>query len=416
MSRASTKTKLPLDVWARIIGVHPLHFAQVRLENNPFCGDVWFQYPWQTADHASREDVAIAIADAESRIEKVLGYRLTPSWEVDEWQPTTRPYFADGFNLNSHDLRGLDQSVRANWGYAITGGREAKSLIDDNVAIVYSDNNSDGYKETATVTVPTSVLDINEIGIFYPGKDGDDAWEIRPIEVSISAGTATITFKRELAVLASLLDLYDIEGAEAIGTDDSDFLTVVDVYRRYNDPQTQASFLWEPFGDSCGCNGTGCASCSYATQTGCLLLRGDPRQSILVYHPADWSSDDLEFTTATWALSRQPDIVRLYYYAGMRNKSQRYTNRMDPEWERAVTYMAAASLERPPCDCAKGDWSMWRQDLNLARGDEDGKPIYRDPGGLFGKSVLDNPFGSRRGELFAWRKVRENMMSHAILV
>lgn len=419
MAIASIKTKLPLTTWAKYMGMHPLHFEQVRVGGqDPHCDHIYFQHSWQTADHVSREEIAQAIADAESKIENYLGYRIAPAWEVDEWKQTIRPYDTRFVNYNNSDVRGFMQTVRANWGYMISGGREAKDLVDAGASIAYSDVDGDGYKERAVITATVTFNDPSEVEIYYPGHGGEKEWQIRPIEVVISGANATITLKRELLVAEELLNVHDIEGAEAIGTDDTDFLEEVDVYRHYNDPQTQASFLWEPAaGGYCGtCGGTGCSLCSYTTQTGCLILRGEPRQSIVGYHPAEWNATDLEFNSVTWAVNRQPDIARLYYYAGWRDKSLRYTNRMDTEWERVVAYMAAAMLDRPPCDCSKGDWSRWRQDFALQAGSEDGQAFFRELGGLFGKSILDNPFGTRRGEIYAWRKVASLMVAHAVPV
>lgn len=405
--------KLPLTTWAKIIGFHPLHFEQVRLDEiNPHCSEILFTHPWQTADAVSREEIAQAIAEAEAQIENALGYHLAPTWDVDEWHPTARPYRAELVNYNGNDIRGFRQTVQAKFGYVIAGGIEAKSLIEADAPIVYTDVDSDGYDETATVIVSTSVTEPSEVAIYYPGKSGADIWEIRPTQVSISGGNATIVFRREQVVVPEKLDVLDIEGAEAIGTEDEDFLEEVDVYRHYNDPQTQASFLWEPLGMGCGsCNGGGCPSCAFSAQTGCLLIRGDPRLAILGYTPAEWDSGSSSFSPRSWLLSRNPDIVRLYYYSGWRNKRLPYTNRMDPEWERVVAYMAAAKLDRPPCSCAKGRWEYWRQDLLLSSGDQDGNPIYKTPDG-----VLNNPFGTRRGEVYAWQRARREIIGNSVLV
>lgn len=417
MARATAKTKLPLDTWAKIMGVHPLHFNQVRLnlEDSNLCDSIILQHEWQNGDHVGREEIARAIADSESQIENYLHFRLAPTWEVDEWRETVRPFRRDLFNTNGNDIRGLRQTVKANWGYMISGGVQAKELIDADASIAYSDVDSDGYDETATVSVATIAVDKNEIAVFYPGESGSDEWEIRPTEVVISGGVATITFKRHQAVIPEKLgEVYNISGIEAIGENDSDFLTAVDVYRRYNDPQTQTSFLWEPGsrGSCSNCDGDGCSSCSYRTETGCLIIRGDPRQSIVGYHAAAWDGENFAYTSGCDLSSSQPDIVRLYYYAGWRNKVQKYVSRMDPEWERAVAYMAAARLDRPPCACESGNWDHWRQDLTLVQGDEDtARGFYRDP-----KGVLDNPFGSRRGEVYAWRKVRDLAILEGITV
>lgn len=412
----STRTKLTLARFAQICGMHPLHFWQVRIDTDPFCDQIMFQHEWQNVDHVSREEIARAISEVENKIEDYLGYRLAPSWEIDEWRETTRPFNPELINLSISDVRGYRQTVKANWGYVISGGIEAKTLIDDAVAIAYSDVDSDGYFETATVTVPTTVLDKNEIAIFYPGENGDDEWEIRPTEVSIAGGVATIIFRREFVVIPEKLELFDIQGAEAIGTDNADFLTTVDVYRRYNDPQTQANFLWEPLatGNWCStCGGTGCTVCAYATQNGCLILRGEPRNSQLGYWPGSWDSVNDVFQSEPWAVGRQPDIVRLYYYSGWRNKSNKYISRLDKDWEFTIAVMAMALLDRPPCDCAKGNWSMWRQDMTIWSGDEDGKPYFNT---RYSDPIFDNPFGNRRGEIYAWRRVRDKKIAVGVPV
>lgn len=417
MSLASVYTKLPLAIWAKILGIHPLHFCQVQVETNPHCDTIYYRHEWQTSDHISREEIARAILEAETKIENYLGYRLAPTWEIDEWRETVRAFHPSLVNLSASDIRGYRQAVRANWGYFISGGIQAKTLIS-NRPIGYTDTDGDLYFETATVTVVTTVTDVNEIAIYYPNKSADDAWEIRPTVVSISGGTATIVFRRELVVVEALQEDLIVPSGEsnyaaADGFDNTDFLTTVDVYRKYNDPQTQVSFLWEPLatGFCETCNGTGCEACAYSAQTGCLILRGEPRHSLVAYWPASWDSAENEFTSEPFAVGRQPDIARLYYYSGWRNKRQTYLSRMDTEWERIVAYMAAAMLDRPPCDCAKGDWIKWRDDLLLTSGDEDGHGYYRDPVG-----ILDNPFGTRRGEVYAWRKVRDLMIAKAVHV
>jgi hypothetical protein len=399
----STPTKLSLSRWAELMGINPLHFNQVNLPGvNIGCSDIWLQYQWQSADHIAREELAFAIAEAESKIENVLGYRLAPSWEVEEWHKTTPAFDRTLFNVHMGDIRGQRQTVKANWGYFISGGIQSKEVIEADSAITYSDVDSDDYFETAQISVITTVQDKNEICLFHPGKDGQDDFEIKPIEVvSLTGGTAVIRVRRELLVKDEFLHLFEIVPID--GYDDDFFLDTVDVYRRYNDPQTQVSFLWEPFaGGTCtSCSGSGCDVCAYSAQAGCLILRGDPRNSQVGYWPGEWDGTNFNFDTVPWAVGRQPDLVRLFYYSGWRNKTQRYVNRMDSQWERVVAYMACAYLDRPTCACIQAAVDYWRTDLLLATGDEDGKAIFSQPSG-----VLDNPFGSRRGEVNAWRKVR----------
>jgi hypothetical protein len=411
MARATDVTKLSLTEWARIMGIHPLLFESVFIQGivpTATCQTPWLQYSWQSADRVSREEVAMAIAEAEAQIEGMLGYRLCPSWEKDEWQPTIRPYRPELINLSVTDLRGYGQVARANWGHFITGGMKAKNLIIAAHAITWSAPDAVGYKETGTVDHATTVIDPCEIAIYYPGKAGADEWEIRPTNVTIAGGIATITFRRELCVLEALLESLSAQGVE--GTDDANFLTTVDVYRRYNDPQAQVSFLWEPTGCSI-CDGAGCASCSYAIQSGCLMMRGNPRNSLVVYQPAEWNSATLDFDSVGWAVERQPDLVRLYYLAGLRDKDLICSERdMSLSWKQTVAAFAASKLARPTCDCetAHDRVERWRQDLAFSSGAEE-LASYS-----LSSEDLSNPFGTRRGAIQAWKQVQREALGDSV--
>ena len=405
MARTEEVTKLPLDRWFQIFGIHPLHANQVVIPTLPptVCAQPWLQHAWQGIDRVGREDLALAIKQAEDDIERVLQTRLLPTWEVDEWRPTERFFRPELTNISVTDIRGYSQIVIARWKHFITGGIEAKELVDDNAAITYSDSDTDGYDETATVSVAVTFTDECEVCIYYPGKAGDDAWEIRPTNVSINTGTgiATITFRRELAVLEELLESFDPSDVD--GTDDAQFLTTVDVYRKYNDPQRQVQFLWEPISSCTICNGNGCPECAYDTQEGCLMLRGDPRTAIVSYRPATWNQDTLEFDSTEWSVKRQPDLVRLWYYAGIRDKKKSCPIReMKGELERAVAYYAASLLDRPLCECNNvGEFiKYWKRDLALAGEGEELASLDDE--------LLGNPFGSKRGAVFAWQRASKS--------
>jgi hypothetical protein len=422
MARAQTLTKLPLDEWARIIGISPLHFNQLYVAPVTICEQPWMQFAHQAVNRVGREDIALAVAKAEADIERQLHYRLLPTWEVDEWRPTVRPWRKELFNLRSLDIRGMQQIVFTNWKHFISGGVRAQTLIEAGAAIAYSDVDNDGYWETTTVTVTVAAgQDPCELRIYVPVSNamvqtgGEDQWEIRPINVAITGTTATILFRREQAVKPELqLDLVPpaddshLRGLEGSPAGDSNFLNTVDVYRVYNDPQQQATFLWEPF-SACGC-GTGCELCAFTAQTGCLMQREDPRIGAVSYRPGAWNADDESFDSAVWALGRQPDLTRLWYRAGLRNRSLACPTRtMDPEWAQIVAYYAASLLDRPVCECNNVHaWiEHWRQDLaaNLENVSFQVSP-----------EDLNNPFGTRRGAIFAWRRVRqEGGVAEAVL-
>ncbi len=426
MAHAETKTKLPLDRWARLMGIHPAHFNGVYYDRSPStCAMPWLQWPWQTADRVGREEVAQAIAQAEADIEAQLGYRLLPAWETDEWRPTVRPYHPELVNLSVTDARGFGQVAFANWGYLVSGGVRAKSPpLEEDAAIAYTDEDGDGYEEIATVgPVPVDVgQDPCEIRIYYPFSNAmihaqcEDKWEIRPIDVTVVGAAATIRFRREQAVLpeytadyfppADDSHLRGVDGAPA--TPEVYFLEAVDVCRVYNDPQTQVTMMWEPFGSGCACGGTGCQLCAYTTQTGCLIARDDPRHSIVVYKPGTWNADDEAFDSASWTVGREPNLVRLYYYAGWRNKGLACPRvQMDGNWERVVAYYAATLLDRPLCACdnVKSWTDYWQQDLAINTAEQS----RREP-----MEMLDNPFGTTRGAIYAWKRVKDKMSGKAV--
>lgn len=403
----SVPTKLSLDRWARIMGVPPMHFWGVNIPAmERACDSAWFQHPWQESDRVSRDDVAQAIAEAESDIEHILGYRLLPTWETDEWMPTVRPFRREAINLNSRDVRGFGQIAMPKWGYLLSGGIRSAEAFEQNATVTYE---NDGVMQpttwlnraTVTVALDEEIAD-HEIAVYYPGHGDDERWRILPVEVSHNQALEyTIRFRREQALVPTFFDSYDLENLRAAdGMDDDNFLEAVAVYRVYNDPQQQATLLWEPLG-TCGCGSVTCEACAYATQTACLMLRDDPRLSITVYHPATWDEDALAFTNTAAALGRQPDLVRMWYYAGWRDKaSAAPLLEMDEEWARIVAYFAASKLDRPVCACSRHWFEQWQSDLAFSGGANELASYSLSP------SDLDNPFGTRRGAVHAWRRVR----------
>lgn len=412
MSRAETITKLPLDTWAQILGIYPVHFAGVVLAGGGFsCTSAWHQHSWQDFDSTSREEIAEAIARAESDIEHALGYRLIPTWEIEEWNASIRPVLPELFNLNARNLRGFHPTIETDWHWMISGGIREDTLIEAGAAIVYSNTRLPAtYDNLATVTVAVAEnFASDEIRVYYPGHTADERWRIRPVTVVVAALTATITFERHLAIDESfmtgfnLVDTGDSALRPAVGEADGDFLSTVDVYRVRNDPQQQITLQWEPGPTTCSCGGTGCVACAYSTQTGCLILRGDRRLSNVAFAPATWDSTLEQFDAAALAVARIPDSMRVWYYAGLRDESQASPiDTMDPDWARTVAIYSASMLDRTPCQCSTYWWDRWSQDMAFSDGAGELSSFNLPP------RMLDNPFGTRRGAIYAWQRVRRS--------
>jgi len=400
--RVLPRTLLPLDRWAEIIGIDPRHFRQVTtsVKKLTTCSNVWMQYSWQQVDQVARYDVADAIQKAEMAIAQYLGYKLLPTWEYGEYRLTAKPGNPELLGISNYDIQGYRQSVKADWGHFIEAGVEAKSEIEANTAVTYTDDDGDGYYETATVTVTTTVTDDEEIAVFYPCEDGADEWEIRPLRsVSISGGVATIKMWRHQLVQPDLIEALSPDAVD--GDVDANFLTTVDVYRRYNDDSEQATLIWQNNLINCNCSTstTCCPTCSQTTQDACLMPK-DYESNILMYRPASYS--DGEWSTAVMTCNRNPDIVQIHYRAGFRNqKLNQPMLKMDPQWERAVAFYALTLLDRDLCGCNPVKALADRMREDLARQTINGSSFQ------INDRVLNNPLGTTRAAVMAWNMINE---------
>ncbi len=408
MALSAIRTQLPLDRWAEILGINPLHFNQVTDDAvpNTVCSRVWKQWAWQESDQVSRLDAALAISQAEQVIITHLGYNLVPEWTIDERVRATQPGIPEVLNVGGLNVRGFNMTTKTEKGHIISGGIEGKTLIEAGAIITFLDQDGDGYFETARVTV-TSSVDPDEIAVYYPGEDGADEWEIRPLNnplthlrrvVDIGGGLINIIFAREQVV--DPLILSDFNPGPADGSAPGDFLATVDVFRHFNDPQQQVTLLWAPHGQFCDCGTTTCVVCAHSTQTGCLLAN-DFRTGRFHYRPAAFNATTGVFDAASFIISRNPDNLRLFYYSGFQDRNKIAPRvEMADDLARAITYLSLTYLTRELCDCNNVEQlaKAMREDLSMTWSTQnDSRNFSLSP------SDLANPFGTMRGSLYAWR-------------
>ncbi len=412
MSVATSRTKLSLDEWAFILGINPLHFNQVTADAMPsfLCSNVWKQFAWQDNGMVSREDIAMAIAQAENDIEGYLYYPLAPIWINDERVKVTQPGAPDVINVALRDTRGLSLPVKLRNGFFISGGVETKTLIEGGAAVVFTDEDGDGYDETATVTVVTTVIDPEEIAVYYPGEAANDDWEVRPLhnprthrrDVTIAGGSATIVFAKAQIVDPDLLNAFNPAAVD--GDVAANFLATVDVYQHFNDPQTQVTLMWAPFAGACNCSLSICQTCAHTVQTGCLLAH-DYRSGIARFSPAAWNATTEQFDSRTPTVGRAPDNLRVFYRAGFEDLTP---NAIAPKLEmelalrRAVAFLSLRYLPRPVCGCDNVKELTRRMAMDLAAEIATG-----DSSQAFKMSdrQIDNPLGTERGAILAWQTI-----------
>lgn len=406
MAVARIRTGLPLDRFAELAGVHPLHFNQITRGT---CGDPILQHGWQMdgseelIGRIGREDVAIAIQQAESMIEGWLGHPLVPRWIEDE--EGTFPWSGGGGY----------PALTLGWHKYISGGIEQLVEIESGVGVTYVDSDGDGYPEVAEITLTgTNILNAEEYAVFYPGEggDGSTAWEIRHIrKITVTPtggglGNVTIQMRREQFVLPELIT--SLDAMEVDGDLDANFLETVDVYRRYNDPQRQVQFLWP--NPQCGiCAGAGCASCSYTTQWGCLRAI-NARDSFVSLTPATWNADTLEFDSAAWSGYGRPSRARLWYLAGHQDfKKARPLVDMADHYAMAVTMLALSLLPGPLCLCTSRSFAKWSEDFARQESDVEGHTLSFKTS----RRVIDNPLGTTAGAKAAYELLRNEKVGEA---
>jgi hypothetical protein len=433
---ARIPTLLSLDRYAQIMQINPAHFnsaiggaTYMPLRNS--CANLWWQEDWQTADQVGRESLAQAISDAEHDIARELGWWPAPTWTAQDLLSYPRHYRPDVWRYGMTDVRGAGVGLKATYGKIISPGQRAVTLLGTPTTVAglaYSDEDGDGFSETATVTLATTLTDVREVKVYFEGQGGAREWEIRPPRTAtIAAGVYTATFWVWQFILPALWAFIPtVEGEAGIDvTDANNLVREVDVYREYNDTSAaSATFFWEPAprdgllnalnSACCSCGGVGCVACQLTTQDGCLHVRNG-ELGLVVPTPAEYDSDEGAWTTQVAACNRDPDQVSIYYYSGF------YDNRwldgssnqpLSHYWAQTIAWLATARLERGPCDCNNVIrlFDELREDAALSTSARN----YNLPFG-----VLANPFGTKLGEIRAWMRVKSDrgrLLSRVALV
>src|SRR4051812_49959004 len=117
MARASTPTLMPLDTWAKIMGVSPWWFNQIgdgfAVADTAQCEHIFKQFSWQ-GDFLSREEIARSIEMAEDLIATESGYWPAPKYFTDEVHQYPRPYNRELY-AGGRTWRGQLKSVELDW-------------------------------------------------------------------------------------------------------------------------------------------------------------------------------------------------------------------------------------------------------------------------------------------------------------
>lgn len=407
---------LPLDTWRKLFGWNPWSFWGLRsnegaasLRSN--CLDVVTEYAWQADQSVGRDEIRAAIIEAEQTCREWSGF-----WPAPKYGESTVPYpRAGGYRRGvtaQPDWRQLGINLMEM--KLIRLGVQKRTEVELEATLVYTDLDGDGVNElfTITVVVPENTT-AAQIAVYFTADDRpDDAdlserWRIQPLNIRVDQITwiATIVGRSWLVVRPELYESMTDQGLDA--TDPATYIEVADVYLRTTDPtgttvdSSLATLSWEnrPFhGWWCCCSGCSAQnSQGDPAATSTTMARGAiryPDSGVVYISQAAYNADTgfwYDYPVANcWA----PDSVTVRWLAGVPLGSN---NTMDSNWARIVTRLAAADLTRPICACdsANEAFYYWQFDLATATAEAEQYQI--------GSTDLENPIGTRRGHLQAWK-------------
>lgn len=388
MARAiSAPTWLPLDRWARILGINPYHFnglTHTTCNHSSSCTGIWYQHITQS-NKISKEEVAIAISDAERMLSDFVGYNLLPDWDTFDGNP---PRYYDPNYHSNVTAQYRPKSVRLPRGYVHAGGVRVCDVVEKGYTFTTVDLDGDGFEETVRVVVnDADVTDADTIRIYYPDKGPDDigsvskGWEVRPLTFKTLSSPFTIEFPRYLLVKASITEgLCQPDSYEY--SDTSAYETTVDIYKCYNDSTTDpVNLIYLP---DAGCQ----ADCDEISYTDCLNV-------------VDYING---YATYNRQGRREPDRLNINYYSGWVDKSlDRPFSELDLFWEVAITALSVSLLDKKVHCCGGNDCdiaSRWARAMNIIDQSSNYPRQY-----LVTQIMLNNPFGIiTEGSWFAYQR------------
>ncbi len=386
-----TRTLLSIDRYAEIMGINPVFFnqaAQINLPDGstlfphgagaPNVEVTWQQHSWDLRNNVSREELAYEINRAEFDISQFLGYHPAPTWTEEELVDLPNHY-DPLVGKSLYDVRGDRSGVRIRMRKFIAGGRRAVAFVE-NACVTYVDSDGDGWAEIARIVVNTGTTGFNkhEYKVYLDGNHGEQIYEIRPARRKyVNGSVLTMEFDTWKFIRPEIKHAHISNDLNSINIDISNsdnLVTVVDVYREYNDTsQVSAQFIYE--------DGT--------TEDGHLSLK-NARADFVTATPDD-----------ECLCCDNPRFVKLWYYSGYKcqEADNVFGDYLDPTLARAIAMLATARLSRPLAGNAKvnAHTLMLQSDMSVAGADKS----YR----MFHDIIYNNPFGTRYGEFLAYKSL-----------
>lgn len=434
---------LPLETFRKVLGWNPYFFWGLsnsdEMPVRDTCNAVVKQYAWQDVNAVGRYEIAQAIESAENLLQTYLGFNIAPKY-TELTIPWPRFYDAARSRIGWWDATGRYIAPRLPFGhgYVQALGTELLTLVGTATVaggtLVFS-NQFNGaalsLDDTFTITIPTTETDPNKLAVYFAAADRPDGaaiseqWRVRPVQVTISGGVATITGRIWLIVRPVLYEAATLQPLDPADTTASGpYAQSLLVYTRTTNPagttweDSELALVWETspaHGWWCGC---GCqqqtvfapdgyydpAGLGYAAGRGVIR---DAGLGIIGMADAIYNTAAGAWYGVPWADCREPDSVIVRFLAGYPLGDD---GNVAKKYEQTVVRLALAELGFPICACeqANRDIYHWQQDLSRSQGTTE---VF----GFISREDLGNPFGTRRGAIWAWHQVRNTRLTPGVV-
>lgn len=375
MARATTTTLLSLDEWAAVMGFNPYEFNQIgeglTLAREAQCPTVFYQYSWQR-QFLSREEIALATAQAENALRNVLGFAIAPQWFVGEevdYPPSAA--ISTGGTANWLDGFGRWKSIPLKNGFVETLGLQTWTLVEADVTYTKSDEDGDGIEETFTATVSHAGLSADAIRVFYSEADRDNldsSYLIRPL--SISYATPTLTIKGKIYQLTKPSLNEKIKPDSLNVSDAAIYVGTIDIYSEAASTDYGTAY-W---------NENPSLYCAAAESSISAYSHGGNRRVQPVIN-------------GVYTQGRAPNRLAVNYKAGYPLKN----GKVDPIMAMMVARLSTSYLPSLSCGCDRSDQilTFWRS--SPADTETGKRPMTLE-------EINENILGTNRGAIFAWQQ------------
>ncbi len=387
---------MSVSQWGAYMGLHPWHLMQLSnslIPLNSKCSALVYEHTWQNADRVGRLQIRQAIDEAARR-----WHQYTRIWPYATFVEETLEYPS----LTNVSFSGLGRwmNVQLPDAELLALGPPIETDVQT-LTLTYTDEDGDHLFETATAAVGTVAAGTTEDEIvcrFLATDCGPVAPpEIIPRSVVVSGTNVTVTFwTYDLVrpVRYQGVTTLPLDPGNNVAPDAAVCAPSIEVFRRRADPTgttldtAMAVLTWEttPFPDWAWCCAPGASSdpAAVAQAIARAVIR-DAHNGIVAFGEASYNPTTQQWSSGCdWRRCRPPDRVTFRYQAGgVRD-------------DRIFAQLAAAELDRGVCACDGANHAIYdaQKDLSQTGATDD---LYQAP------EDFDNPLGSRRGQILAWR-------------